>query len=160
MKNFILLILALIVTGCGKATIDPAFQSYYDDFKKLMNDQKVIGNTAVTIEFGTPTAGDTGIAGQCQTFFLGINTIVIDRTGWEQASSDAQRVLIYHELGHCVLGRVHDTTMVVDPGGSGDFIPQSIMYPESDRAAAYYDGDADFYNSELFNYSPEPSPIP
>jgi hypothetical protein len=36
-------------------------------------------------------------------------TIIIDKTAWP-AFTDAERVaLLYHEMGHCVLGRGHTT---------------------------------------------------
>ena len=62
--------------------------------------------------------------------------------------------LIFHELGHCVLGRVHDNTLM--PKGD----PKTMMYPDNISVyspCVYFIGSCDllyrrpYYIDELFN---------
>ena len=58
----------------------------------------------------------------------GDNTPVIqlDPAWWDKFDDMDREQLIFHELGHCILNRVHVPTFVTF---GNDTIPQSIMYP-------------------------------
>jgi ATP-dependent Zn protease len=55
------------------------------------------------------------------------SSIVINTYSWSSLSEVEKEIVIYHELGHCVLGLKHDNTKV-----DHDWVlssPLSIMYP-------------------------------
>lgn len=65
---------------------------------------------------------------------------------WNFASNTQKEILVYHELGHCILGRKHDK--VLDIYGN----PESIMYP-SVLSAYHYEANKENLLKELFNGS-------
>lgn len=57
-----------------------------------------------------------------------LRKIRIDIKGWKEMNEFERHVLIFHELGHCHLGRTHDSrTGPIAPGGPNQ--PVSIMSP-------------------------------
>lgn len=74
----------------------------------------------VTISFAASIEGaPEGVLGAC---FPDTNEIVIIESFWQNASALEQKVVLYHELGHCQLNRPHR-------GGVINGNPISIMYP-------------------------------
>ena len=47
------------------------------------------------------------IAGQCNYSAFFPNEIIIDREFWDEVSDRAREFVVFHELGHCSLGRDH-----------------------------------------------------
>jgi hypothetical protein len=78
------------------------------------------------------------------------NIVIIDQTFFNRASvSDVtRRELVFHELGHCILNRAHNETLVNNA-------PISIMYPSSVsmRNMSYYMANESKFLEELFNVS-------
>src|SRR5271170_1267705 len=122
-----LLISLLVLTGCGHSTIDPQLQPYVDRFAQ---DTGLTITTPMTVQFGS--VGSTNEEGQCQAGGLGNFVITINLTYWVTYDDVGRELLIYHELGHCVLGRVH--TSQLDANGS----PVSYMYPDAEMNWANY----------------------
>lgn len=102
------------------------------------------------------------ILGQCITFD-DANLIVVDKTFWATASDFNKRSLIFHELGHCLLGRGHRTLYYQGPYlnyGSRmapywDYVthpnwPISLMH-RSLVTDAKFKGEYDYYIQELFD---------
>lgn len=58
----------------------------------------------MTIRFG---ALESNLAGLCEFSGGRFNEITIDRAWWRRANSLQKEWVMYHELGHCVLGRGH-----------------------------------------------------
>lgn len=50
---------------------------------------------------------DLGVAGTCQ-YGNHIAHVTIDRSYWNNSSSLNREYVVFHELGHCALGRGHD----------------------------------------------------
>lgn len=75
------------------------------------------------------------------------NVVVIDKTFFEKETTTDynRRELVFHELGHCVLDRVHDERMAQG-------YPESIMYPSSVsmRNWLFYQQNEKNYIDELF----------
>ena len=88
-----------------------------------------------------------GVVGQCQTFSDGSADLLIEKNYWRSINSMKKEFLIFHELGHCVLGRSHLDTS--DENGFCTSIMQSGTddcnnnYNASTRAA---------YLDELFDF--------
>ena len=108
--------------ACGDAlqqsppVIDTAFDSYVNKFESKIN-KKV----NVDVKFAPQEHPTVGV---CITYTNGQREIEIDQIYWEGASAAHKEVLIFHEFGHCILGRDHDTSLL-----DGYFMPKSIMYP-------------------------------
>lgn len=50
------------------------------------------------------------VLGQCERYSDGSKVIVLDQSNWDEASEIEKEFLLFHELGHCVLGREHDNS--------------------------------------------------
>lgn len=82
--------------------------------------------------------------GYCETGSDMTPTIVVDETYWDQADEGARQSLLFHELGHCVLDRLHLS------GVTTDGAPLSVMNPYT-IPANVYDYNHDYYMHELFS---------
>jgi hypothetical protein len=78
-----------------------------------------------------------GVAGTCHYSSATPNRVVIDKSFWEKSSSMLREMVVFHELGHCVLGRGHRESM--DSNGACISIMQSglgqcqLLYNEVNR---------------------------
>jgi hypothetical protein len=70
--------------------------------------------------------------------------IEIDPIFWEEASQTEKEVLVFHELGHCVLNREHNESLISEQN-----IPKSIMYPYIFETE--YEMYRNYYINELKN---------
>lgn len=137
MKSALLLLVITTLAACGGKQYDvPAeFQPYVDSFKAAGKAEGLnITVDNLKIEFEAPNGNE---GAECVT---GINppTIKVDSNLWANATDETVREsMMFHELGHCVLMRVHDNT-TIDAGdlanadgsvGSYDGQAASIMNP-------------------------------
>lgn len=137
--KYVLLILIAITAGCAQVpdgSIDPAFSGYFNQF---MQDAKTFGRRtdtqSLTIRFGLSKVEVNGECQAVQKSGLGSlgqkvtwieKTISINQANWESASEINRKTIIYHELGHCVLGIYkHNDNVQTFPDGNA--LPQSIM---------------------------------
>lgn len=132
MKNFTMILAALILTACGhqhKVEIEPVFQGHLDRFVELSGvyaaSSVVIDDLVMKMEEpSSPKA-----IGECEIGSRKSPTIVISPTWWNAEDNDDQQreQLIFHELGHCVLHRYeHREDMIQD---RRYMHPMSLMYP-------------------------------
>lgn len=141
----LLLIAILVLTGCGRFDSDPAFTPYVDSFRAVMADQHVAKYAQrwnVTLKFGDPTVANTGECDQGDVQ----GEIIIDKGHWDSFGSDERKLIIYHELGHCVLGRKHVPTFHTE---NNVFVPDSIMYPDPRSVVTAYRLYPSRYEAEL-----------
>ena len=73
-------------------------------------------------------------------------SITINEKYWNGSSDVQKELLMYHELGHCILNRYHDGNATIE---LGVVVPESIMYPYMFDAAIYENKRID-YLDELF----------
>jgi hypothetical protein len=161
-----IILLAFLSVSCGLRkekkiktyNVHPELQSFVTSFQAKM---KMAGrNSAISDleahfsdSLGNTTQGT--IIGTCQrqniTRDKGLTVetvetpiVKINREWWyHPTTSNADREeLMNHELGHCILNRAHDTTVI-----SG--LPKSIMYPSHLGNQAYTDNYSN-YITELF----------
>jgi hypothetical protein len=114
-----LIALMLLLSACGtkvNTTVDPALVSYVQDFEMKMG--VPANNTDVVFKpTSYPTIGVCYRGGEK-------NKVEIDPVQWTKMDGYGKEQLIYHELGHCVLGLSHnDGTFEMD----GWNLPGSIM---------------------------------
>ena len=107
-------VLLLLMSNCSKqtdSTIETELQIHFDTFLNeaeahdlnISLDQIDIGAYVENIEKG-------GTLGQCKSYSDGSKQIVIDQPFWDNANDLEREYVVFHELGHCLLGRDHDDT--------------------------------------------------
>lgn len=134
-----LLILVSVLTGCGKQdNIDPELAPYVKAFLTAGN---VKNQVPVTVQFGELSGDD--VNGQCDAG-LGKVTITISKDAWEGYNEAQKTVTMFHECGHCFLGREHDDTTT-------DGVAVSVMNSNALLSTLGYEQSPRQYVSELFN---------
>ncbi len=90
------------------------------------------------------------IAGTCERFNGTDASIVrINPNFWWNNSYSSREVLMFHELGHCVLNRGHTSTL-------DDYNdPVSVMHPTIISEERVYAGNYTSYMQELFRSTPD-----
>ena len=135
-------LLALFLMGCGspfkKFVIDPNFKQHIQKWNKIY--PKNIANY-ISVEFTDELeAGELGeTAGECFTDSDGPK-ILISKKLWDTFDDRLREELIFHELGHCVMGLGHNCSRKL--GG----LPSSIMYPVM---FSIPEKDVEYYYEEL-----------
>lgn len=86
------------------------------------------------------------VAGQCTYYSHGPNHIIIDSEFWSRASDDFKEMIIFHELGHCVLDRDHREGQL-DNG----FCLSIMRSGEEPCRDVYNENTKDYYIEELFH---------
>lgn len=74
--------------------------------------------------------------------------VLIKPAAWDAMSEDAREALIFHELGHCLIYRLHENS--VDQNGK----PVSVMHAYRLRDDVYVE-KRDDYREELFSRTHE-----
>lgn len=117
------LVLMYLYAGCGGSHIEPALQPYVDTFVQDGQAQgRWLDVSRTVVQFADASAfDDPNAVGNCN---MGTSVVRILQSYWETATEPARNCIMHHELGHCVLGRVH--RLDHDPHGA----PVSIMYPD------------------------------
>jgi len=104
MQKFVL-ILALFLVGCGKRETGP-FESYVQAFEaaaiEYKNPQNVL---SLSIKFSTDIK--TSENAKCNREFLATPEILVNETKWVTMTEEQREILIFHELGHCIMGKSH-----------------------------------------------------
>lgn len=66
---------------------------------------------------------------------------------WKLMSEDKREALMFHELGHCILNRRHDSEYVEI---KGKWVPRSLMNPFILSSQIYLE-NREYYLDELFS---------
>lgn len=145
------LCLGLFLSGCAQLPehrkvfrIDNELLPYVKVFEKEASKRGlviVIDDLVATIK----VIEDTEIAGTCET--QQTPRIIIDKEYWVNGSDASREQVIFHELGHCILGRGHnDASYSPTPGVR---VPASIM-SSSTHYEYVYSKYRSYYLDELF----------
>lgn len=146
--KYIIYLYILILIGCGQdpysegiKTNNPIFNEHIEYFKYLY---RVDVNVPIILTDIT----DGHSVGICHAYTPNNhhNWIEIDSKYWLKLSYYGKQQLIFHELGHCVLGLNHDNTLMVVNNYT---IPRSIMYPYHFGEMWYYKYYLNYYYQEL-----------
>lgn len=131
------------------ATTNPVFSEYVQEFEQrgriIMNDGSfTVGD--IPINFGD-TENDS-FQGVCFEYPDGTKEVIIRQSWWNGASDEYRESLVFHELGHCRLGRDHlDDVRAVGNGTHKVSMMNSIIV-----APQNYKDHKDGYHKELFTY--------
>lgn len=139
-KVAVLIIMSYTLTGCGKPELRlaPGTEVYVARFVSYAEEQGTpveLNKLTVTIDTGgfTERANELG---KCE--YDNPRHISILKSYWEEADDLAKEVLMFHELGHCVLNRQHTTSRSVmtaevpsdlDYGASHAFYVHELFHP-------------------------------
>lgn len=143
--------LSLLATSCGQNTQasppQPVLQlgSFAPYVAKFEADSIAQGAPVkvdnLIVQFGvmdfSAERGDCTISGDLTP------VITLDQEYWNSTDEPGREALIYHELGHCILRRVHRNTL------NGDGIPISDMNKYTIDSVTYQQFRAQFV-AELF----------
>lgn len=93
---------AITIDSTVQTELSPYFSSFASEALKrgVTVDVSQIGGKITNI-------AAEGVAGQCQHSASQGHQILIDPAYWSTASSLAREYVVFHELGHCALGRAH-----------------------------------------------------
>lgn len=109
----LLFVIGALWSACSKDDdvqyfVDEPLQEYFDRF------QAEAAQRGVTIDYDSlQITGDIriiaaqNVIGQCIHTEKEPNTVVIDKIYWDNATDLDKEFLVFHELGHCALGRGH-----------------------------------------------------
>jgi len=144
--------IAMTITSCaphhGAQLQITGFETQVSAFQEASCQQgHCIQITDLIIEFN-PSLPNSSEDGRCTTFTNGTPIIDISPIYWNSVNDQGKEALLFHELGHCVLGRVHRND--TQPDG----VPNSIMYYS---AGVYYYNTQDyiFYQNNRQEYITE-----
>lgn len=158
--GFLILLLLLTLLGitcskdnAGVIEIHPKFQIYVDRFiEEAAKKGRAIdfSDTGLSIEFRDAVDVETG--GVCRSN----HQIEIEKFYWEELTDDEKEGLIFHELGHCELGRGHRNDTL--PNGEWTSRMRGDPIPDGLSAVIHYSGvRRQYYIDELFD---ESVPVP
>ncbi len=136
----IILSLLLLVSSCAPAdpgnnyTASPEIEPYLLSFQDDARTHGVlITFHGIDVKFGNLPAPTVGIC------YPGQLRVVVDERVWDTYDSYRREVVIYHELGHCLLGKGH-----VDPSTPAIMNPMLML-------SSYYAAHRIELLNEFFN---------
>lgn len=144
----------LTLSACGKAnTPDPVIQGLVNDFVSdaAAHGRNLQVNTIIVFGDTAKISGNSEAVGDCSPGPNG-GTIILDQTHWNLIDSWAKKMIIYHELGHCVLSRTHNPEMeqAIDMENFTVQVAVSIMNPSAPQANLIGDTYTQALVDELF----------
>lgn len=108
---FVVLAGIFLALGCGKSTpssfdksVDPVLQPYVSQFYAEAASR---GVTTFPHELGSVSFEEATAEGDSGKCYLGTRNVTISSTFFVTATESLREQIIFHELGHCVLGLEH-----------------------------------------------------
>jgi hypothetical protein len=140
-------ILLLLLTSCAntQTSIDPKLRSYVEAFARAGNFHTL---PPLTVQFGNGATAEND--GECIEYDDSANTpniVNIVQNYWDWYNETQRTLLMFHELGHCVLHRVHNNAL------NTNGMPVSIMYYVSTASEDQFNVRPLPYLLELFHPS-------
>lgn len=170
MQNKLLILLLLLGFSCQKTDvllatyeIDPALKPYVDSFVTEAKKRNIeVKQENLIMKFGATTIE---ICGQYIKDNKGQRSITINPSAscWKDAPEQNREALVFHELGHCFLNRLHrddhlpdgSAASIMSTSNNGPYEP--CIYPIDGSTTCNKTARRDYYIDELFN---EKTPVP
>lgn len=156
---YTILLFSLFVGSCSK--IEPCLVNYgvFNEYMwRFITYAAKNGRQLDSIELNIYFTDDLKSDGKLQTIgkcdynrITGVNTVWIKRDYWESSDEDIKELLLFHELGHCILNQVGHRNEINFI--NGDFRAISLM--NSKIISKDYPNNKDYYLQELFSYKGE-----
>ena len=152
---------ALVIFSCSSEPDPPAFDlradfvphvdQFIEEGRKRGHDID-FSDTGLSIQFSEKA--DDESSGVC---FVGQHRIEIDRKDWNGLSFVAKEGLIFHELGHCELGREHVNHLLSNGEWASRMRGEPFLDESMSTIINYSARRRDYYIDELFDQNtPEP----
>lgn len=127
--------------------VDAPFQNYVHNFEQVSSDEgQALVIDDLVVSFGsTPSLNETGV---CEWAENETPRITINQRIWNTLTDYDRQEVMFHELGHCVLRRVHHNSEMMAYNGTVQ-VAESIMYPYRISGTIYRDNIVHYHN-ELF----------
>ena len=115
-----LLVLSVVIVSCNDDGLDydnvnPELQPYIDRFvEEAALRDIVIDIDDELFEAHIGTILESGVLGQCRLTPDGEQQIVIHSPYWNQIDDIDKEYVVFHELGHCLIGRGHTNETDID----------------------------------------------
>ncbi len=112
-KFFLLITITAILISCNKdefeyGYLDDRLSPYFTMFELEAQQRGYSPNLSPdVIEAFIQNVYPNSVAGQCQRNDNRPSQIIIDEGVWNSSTDLEKEFLIFHELGHCILGRSH-----------------------------------------------------
>lgn len=116
-KIFYILFIGIMMTACSTSEpeeivvenfIDDELSQYFESFREEAAKYDIdVDYTELRIDGYLQNITERGVAGQCQRFEGGLSAVIVEPSYWNTIDGLEREFLVYHELGHCVLGREH-----------------------------------------------------
>ena len=129
----------------GDITSDLA--PYFKSFQEEAEHRGILVDyTSANVTAEIKQIDEGSVAGTCTTNGHDLRHISIDQSFWSKASPLLREMVIFHELGHCILGRGHEE------GRFDNGVCRSIMRSGLGTCAdAYNVTNRDYFIEELFD---------
>lgn len=144
----------LVVKNKGEvrqfSSTNPLFNNIVSQFEQA--GRQYSGNSQFTVSNVPVNFGNTEnekFEGVCFSYPDGTTEVIIREAWWNSASQALKESLLYHELGHCVLGRDHDNETFSVDGTTHKASMMNSVIVNSSKYTSYKAG----YLTELFTYS-------
>lgn len=131
------IILSLLILACGKKdprkfkNIDPSFDAYIDLYETTKGSKmRDVGMGFNKLKLPT--------IGVCFEYNNGYREIHVDPDFWNESNENSRISLIFHELGHCDLGRKHDDA-ILESGYRKSIMNSYIINWNSNMKDYYFD---------------------
>lgn len=158
-STFLFALIAIVFSACQKdlsgdentesisANIPSALAPYFETFReKALENNLIIDYESANITAEIKSINEGSVAGTCSTNGHDLRHITIDQNFWDQASHLLREMVVFHELGHCVLGRGHEESAF------SNGICRSIMRSGLGTCRdAYIPQNRDYFIEELFS---------
>lgn len=167
--KFLLLFILAFAQGCATfGEVDPQAKPYLDSFVSEAHERGYypnVDNLSIYIKpkdsLSMELVSDNALA-YCMPLAIGTSRdrdfipsfgeyIIISKEYWDAAPDAGREDTLFHELGHCILNRVHTTKLL--PMWDGTYRPASLMYPTDFPGIIYLEYRKE-YIDELFENAP------
>lgn len=146
MRYLLLLLLVSCAPHDQQVIIDHTLRPYLDRFIEDGARQNVqIKIQDLILQFGK--IDDPYTLGTCYTESNSTPLVTINPLFWDSFEDKMKELIVYHELGHCVLFLAHDTSEWQAPDKA--VVPASVMNPYL-GFVKYYVAYRDHYMVDLF----------
>lgn len=141
---------ALNITSCGDerpdGVIGEPFVATANEFQRdAENHHHAVDLSSLTIQFmgdeESQGASESGLLARCTG-----NEIHVSQDFWDRSTDLSRKLILYHEMGHCILGRDHKDGF--DPDKR---IALSIMNSHAGAVIPNFLDNEEYYLNELFN---------
>lgn len=112
LKTYISVLMILVFLSCSEEkqeqTIDAELQKYFQSFQQEARSRGVDLNLEdEQIDGYISNISGQGVIGNCTRYASGKKELTIDTDHWNTSTDSEKELVVFHELGHCILGRVH-----------------------------------------------------